>query len=847
MDRTGESGAKAGHGRGPLQGIRILDFTWQATGPYATELLGFLGAQVIKVEARIRPDTIRQYAEMHAWPDFNTDVDAGHYFHDLNLNKLGLGLNLKGPHASDILEGLVASSDVVLDNMTPGVFTRLVGDFDYLRSIKPDVIFGELSARGSTQGSHPGYAGIFAATGGLANLTGYEDGPPSHMRLPVDLTCGTYFAVAILAALWQRQQTGEGQFIDLACQEVAACLIGDTVLEASLGWPEATRAGNRHGSWEPHDCYPCAGEDEWVSIAVRTEDEWLRFCDAINRPDLKEHPSLARAAGRRENRELIAEAISGWTADLTKHEAANRLQEHRVAAYPSMNFADLRQDEHLAARNYWQHVPHPLMGDVLCSSPPWQFKKHPFSNLSPSPLLGQHNEAILCGLLGFDEDYLQQAVEDGSIDPPTPRPKLEVESFVDWDDSSPFVGINDRQVAHDADGSGNGSLSDVAVLELGQLPSAAYCGRVLAQLGADVIKVETPQADRGRTDEEVAAFAYQNAGKRSVTMALDSNGGTDLLDRLADAVDLVIVACPDGRPPVDLRHLQAVAAGTSIVVISPFGQEGPNAKLSMAPLNTFHASGQGYLTPPTLDYLDRPPLKAARLAGDYAAGAGAAVACLGALFSKRLDGDGEYVDFSEQEFGINMDRMFGVRYEVQGVIENRRTQAHPWSGAYECRDGWVFFLCLEQHQWEGLAKAIGQDHLLDDERLSTPAGRKEHGAMLRKVISEWTATQSAADALAILGAAGVPIGPVRTPAEVLSEESMRDRQLFQPLHIGFGLSGESPTLPFQMTGNPTDRPLLLAGRGTDTDAVLDRLLGISSAELQQLRSDGVISDEPQKN
>ena len=258
---------------GPLAGIRVTEFTSAWAGPYATCLLGFLGAEVIKVESRKRLDHARNLS-FSTGKRFSGPNESS-VFNNLNLNKKSVTLNLSKPKAVELAKRLVELSDVVMENMRPGVVPRLGLGYEVLKEIKPDLVYISSSSCGQTgpEREYVGYAPTFAALGGFSHITGYEDWPPSNFMGSMDLRSATTSAFAILTALIYRHRTGEGQYIDLASQETIAVLAGDVLLDYFMNQRVPGRKGNKDEWMAPHNCYRCQGDDKWVSIAVATDPE----------------------------------------------------------------------------------------------------------------------------------------------------------------------------------------------------------------------------------------------------------------------------------------------------------------------------------------------------------------------------------------------------------------------------------------------------------------------------------------------------------------------------------------------------------------------------------------------
>jgi crotonobetainyl-CoA:carnitine CoA-transferase CaiB-like acyl-CoA transferase len=380
-------------GKGPpgrlLEGLRVLDFTWAAAGPYATLLLGFLGADVIKVESAKRLDPARSGFRAHY-----DEVDRSPIYNELNLNKRSFRVDLTQPEGAAIVRELVAHVDMVVDNFRPGVMDRFGLGPGTLLAAYPHLVVASSSANGSTgpEAMGAGYASIFAATGGLGVQTGYPDGPPTESLDSMDYRSGAALAVGILAALVHRSCTGEGQHVDLSSCEVAVASAPDALLALAIGVGWQPRVGNGHRTMTPHGVFPCADRG-WAAIAVGDEAEWAGLCRVLGRHSWTE--PLGRVEARREAEGMVRDAISEWTRSRSAPEAAAALQGAGVAAEPVASFAALADDPHLAARGTFIDVEHPKLGLQRVMGAPWLFSAPSQAVRGPGPLLGADNESVL--------------------------------------------------------------------------------------------------------------------------------------------------------------------------------------------------------------------------------------------------------------------------------------------------------------------------------------------------------------------------------------------------------------------------------------------------------------------
>ena len=389
-----------------LAGVRVLEFTNLLAGPFPTLLLGFLGAEIIKVESRAQLDAARRP------PYAYDDPDGSPVFNSVNLNKLSLQLNLKEPLAVELACRLVTLSDVVVENMRPGVMERLGLGYQRLKQINPGIVMASISSGGSTgpESSYPGYAPAFNALSGLGHLTGYPDGPPGEHHDSIDARVGATAAFAILAALLHRLRTGLGQFVDLSSREAITMFGAEALMDYAMNGRVPLRRGNREVGLAPHGCYRSKGEDAWVTIAVASEEEWRALCQATGHPEWATDARFADSLRRCENQDILDQHISGWTAQHAPDDVAQILQSAGVPAAPSMNSRALAEDHHLKGRGVWQEIYSPVMGTQIVQGPPWRFSETPPTIRSAGPLLGQHNHRVLVELLGASPEELEEWV-----------------------------------------------------------------------------------------------------------------------------------------------------------------------------------------------------------------------------------------------------------------------------------------------------------------------------------------------------------------------------------------------------------------------------------------------------
>jgi len=398
-----------------LEGVRIADFCWLWAGAYATGLLAFLGAEVIKIESMARLDPSR-IMTLTIGQSFE-GADHSPIFNSINLNKLSVRLNLKKPQAVQLAKKIVRVSDVASENMRPGAMDKLGLGYEALKEVKPDIVMLSSSAFGA-EGPlrrYGGYAPSFACYSGLAQLTGYRDGPPNPMTGSTDLMSATTSAFAIMAALNHRQQTGRGQHIDLSSVESIAVFTGDAIMEYVMNGRIQTRNGNHDRIMAPHNCYRCKGDDKWISIAVSTDEEWKDLCDAAGHPEWANHEKFADGYSRRKNEEELDRLIGEWTINYTSYEVMEILQAAGVAAVPSLSNEEILNDRHFRERGLAVEVEHPAMGKQVVLGPPWRLSETPAGVEKAAPVIGEQNEYIFGELLGMPSQEIKGLMEEEVI------------------------------------------------------------------------------------------------------------------------------------------------------------------------------------------------------------------------------------------------------------------------------------------------------------------------------------------------------------------------------------------------------------------------------------------------
>jgi len=378
--------------RAPLHGIRVIDLTRVLAGPFCAMSLGDMGAEVIKIEEPGKGDDTR------GWPPFMGGEAT--YFLSVNRNKKSLTLNMKAPEGQAILRKLVAKADVVIENFRPGTMERLGFGYGGLRKLNPRLVYCSISGFGESgpEASRPGYDLIVQGESGIMDLTGFADGPPVKVGNSVaDLVSGMAAAQGVTLALLSRARTGRGQKVEIGMLDVMASLL---TYQAGLYWNAGgtpTRRGNQHPSIVPYEVFQA--QDAYITLGVANNSLWERLCRALGREELAKDPRFDSEASRVSNRDALIPLLNSIFGTRPAAEWLARLDAAGVPAGRIKTVAEVCESEHLRARGMFVTLKHPKAGAGTAMGVPIRLWDTPGAAQAPAPLLGQHTDEILTGLL----------------------------------------------------------------------------------------------------------------------------------------------------------------------------------------------------------------------------------------------------------------------------------------------------------------------------------------------------------------------------------------------------------------------------------------------------------------
>ncbi len=419
--------------RDALADLKVVELTFAWAGPFIGRVLSDHGAQVVKIESRRYPDTARgadlvdlSFGENDRW------MDRSLAYIIANPAKYHVGMDLTDPAGKEVLLDLVRWADVVIENFTPRVLPNLGLGWDLFQSVNPSVVMISASGFGQ-QGPYRDYGAWgwgLECQSGITHATGYLGDPDPLLFIPTvpDPLSAAVGVAATLAALEERRRTGKGQWIDLSQYECATFATLIDILRGGETGTDRPRSGNRHAWMAPQGVYPCEGSDAWVAVAVETDEQWLRLCEVIGRPDLAAQERLHTHTTRHAEHDRIDEAISAWSRERPKHEAMRLLQQGGVPAGAVQNAKDLHHDPQVEALEYFRAAWGSEVGLRIWPGTWYGMQATPGDVRRGTSTFGEDNERVLRDLLGYDPERVKALlssevfsdVADGLQKPATP-------------------------------------------------------------------------------------------------------------------------------------------------------------------------------------------------------------------------------------------------------------------------------------------------------------------------------------------------------------------------------------------------------------------------------------------
>ena len=401
----------------PLDGVNVLDFCWVAVGPMTTKYLGEYGATVVRVESAKRPGTLRSAAP---FPNGVSGINRSAYFASYNANKMGITVDMRHPRARELMLRLVGWAHIVTENFTPGTMEGWGLGFEDLRTINPGLVMfsASMMGRGGPLERQPGFGPVLSSLVGLTNVTGWPDRTPVNpYGAYTDFIVPRFAVAAILAALDHSRRTGEGIHLDLSQLETSMHFLAPFLLDYVVNEREQQRQGNRDPGSAPHGVYPCAGEDRWLALACRDDEEWqalLKIAEPDGGP--MHSDSFATLLLRKANEDELDRLVADWSSGFEQRGLMEMLQNAGVPAGMVNDPRDLFEDPQLRHREHFRWLDHPEIGPYATDRSEFELSLTPGSLDTPAPLLGQHTEYFLRETIGLSEEEFLSLESDGVLE-----------------------------------------------------------------------------------------------------------------------------------------------------------------------------------------------------------------------------------------------------------------------------------------------------------------------------------------------------------------------------------------------------------------------------------------------
>jgi len=397
-----------------FEGLKVWDMSWVGVGPLTARYLADHGATVVRLDSTSHPDILRTAPPFKdGLPGYNRSM----FYGDYNCSKYGLGLNMKKPEAHKIAFEMAQWADVVLESFTPGTMANWGLGYEELSKEHPELIMLSTCMQGQTgpRAAYPGFGNLMASMSGYYEITGWPDRDPVMVYgAYTDFIAQRFTAMAVVAALDHCHRTGEGQFIDVSQFEASLQFLGPEFLDFEVNQNVVSRSGNASFDMSPHGVYPCKGEDQWIAIAAKNDDEWQVLKMVMGNPDWAQKSTLNNLEGRKKEESFLDEKISQWTSNQNSADLFNALQPG-VSAGPVHDCENLFSDEQIKHRNYFVDLEHPVMGNVPYNGAQTVFSESDNQPTKASPCIGEDSHFILNEFLHIDEKEIEDLVKNDIV------------------------------------------------------------------------------------------------------------------------------------------------------------------------------------------------------------------------------------------------------------------------------------------------------------------------------------------------------------------------------------------------------------------------------------------------
>jgi crotonobetainyl-CoA:carnitine CoA-transferase CaiB-like acyl-CoA transferase len=854
----------------PFSDLRVIDLTNGIAGPYCTKLLADFGADVIKVERPGLGDYARRLGPFPS--DVSHPEKSGLFLH-LNTNKRGITLDLKTPEGVEALKKLVKEADILVEGFKPGVMARLGLDYDTLSALNPDLVMTSVSNFGQT-GPYRDYLAseiTLYGMGGRMSASGLPDLYPLKLGgNHVQYQAGNNAAMATLFAVYGRQhQAMGGQHVDISIFETQmASINGRTLglLQYQYTGDKGQRLGGIRGGY-PSGPYPCA--DGYISVSGGGQ-RWPLAVATLGMPELLDDPRFAPPMGQQDldaREEFEGTIWLPWLLERTQIEVVEAGQANGLLIAPILSLDNVVDNNpQMEFRKYFVEIDHPVAGKFRYLGAPIFNKDGWWSIRRPAPVMGQHNEEVLQGELGYSQEESKRISSEGG-DHSTSNGSKSVSA-------SPAA----TQTATPLAGRGNGKtkrpLEGIRIIDMAVIYAGPYGSMFLADMGAEVIRVESlnrlPATSRGqfaRPSKESQAsaatspypnrdpgerpwnrfggFNQHSRNKYGMTLDLISPKGLETFRRLVEVSDLFIENNATGSMAglgVGYDTVSKWNPRLSMISITGFGQTGPwnfykgiGTQFEAA---TGHASVIGY---PNMDAEGIP----GSVAADASTGVTVVLAALMALKQRERTGKGTFVDIALGEnFMPHLGEIF-MDYTINGRVASSPGNRDPWhsvQGAYRCAgsDEWIAISIGKIEEWHTLCRLMEKPEMVEDERFESMEGLRSNHNDVDKIIEAWTVSQEPIALFHRLQKEGVNAGYLMHEEHAFNDPHLKERGFFVPItapEVGTHLY---PTTTFKMSKIPFEVRKPPVRLGEDNDYIYRDVLGLSEAEYDELKALGHI-------
>jgi crotonobetainyl-CoA:carnitine CoA-transferase CaiB-like acyl-CoA transferase len=867
-----------------LDGIRVIDFTWVRAGPWANRWLGSLGAQIIKVEWPLNADLLR--GNVGSTPqDIEPTLNTSGQFNDTNANKFSISLNLRSEKGLDTVKKLISMADVVIENFSSRVMENIGLSYDQLKKLQPNIIYVSMAGFGHT-GRHHSYTTFGSSAQALSGQS-FISGLPGEVPAGwgwsyLDDTGGMYGAMTVLTALHHRNVTGEGQYVDLSQMITGITLTGSALLDKTVNNREARREGYPPGNrahWPntpllnnyrgrttaPHNAYRTnpADYNDWCVIVCFSDKEWESLIEVMGNPDWALDPKFASTGGRLENQQELDQGIEEWTITMPKYEIMRLCQSKGVRSMPVQSSEDrVENDAQLDHRDMYLPLEHPVLGVRKLQNAPFKLSETPSINYRTAPLIGQHNNDILQGLLGMSHADIVQGYEDGTFWPKDMDKYPYVEDIINLNYLHRDLDLILPNKTYDSKNSSDtkstpiGPFYGLRILELADEKSQ-WCGKLLGDLGADVIRIEPPGVHETRTvgpflddipgHERSLAFWHYNTSKRGITLNLESINGQKIFKQLASSVDVILDATQPGYlSSLGIGYDEVSKDNVKLIMcsITEFGQTGPWKDYLMSDLLHLAAGGQmamcGYLDE---QLANSPPIAPGGGQSWHMAGHYAYIGIMAALNYRDKSGRGQYIDLSVHDScALTTEGHVNTWIYRKQVMTRGRPQLLCKDGLYVNAAQLGFRMA--PRVVKGLAEWLdtyGMAEDLLDEDYQRPEHIQENIQHIMDVIRAFTATRTSDEVYHGAQERGYPWGTIRSTDELANDNHLVDREFWVEVeHPDLGRTFSYPGAAAIYNGSPWKISRRAPLIGEHNEEILCGEIGLSKQDIIILSETGVI-------